>query len=273
MRVLKNLLNVFRAEFMLTLTDITRRKLLLITMIAYPYVLAMFIVLIGSSVGSYSSFKLRLGMDPIPFFVMASYLMMTVLGVIDEVLWRPVHDSMIGTFTYVILSPINRVTFYLIVPLPRLALSTLLNAPTLLPIMLIYYGTLALLITGLVVSFALISAFLMISFSVLVLGTFYYLLGQNWRLLNIVRPLLLIVTGIYYPRYLMPLTLKLISTLLPSSSTVELLYRILLNVPTTTQYVLSLIGVATALALIYLPLSSLSVGAWVRKSLIRGEVS
>ncbi len=264
------LVNIFRAEFLLTLSDILRRKVMIFLFIAYPYILALFIVLIGSSIGSYSAFKSRLGMDPILFFIIASYLMMTVLSVIDEVLWRPVHDGMVGTMMYIMVAPVSKVIFYSIVPLPRVLLSTVIGASTVLPISLIYYGLQGLSITGLVLTMALVSALLLLTFSTLLLGLFYYLLGENWRLLNILRPILLIITGIYYPRFLMPLTLRTASLLLPSSSTIELLYRSLLNISTSTYYVITLVGIAVALTLTYLPLSSVTIRLWERRNLVRG---
>ncbi len=272
MRVLDYLANVLRAEFLLVLSDIIRRKVLIALFIAYPYILALFIVLIGSSIGSYNAFKVKLGIDPLLFFIIASYLMMTVLSVIDEVLWRPVHDSMVGTASYIMIAPISKVIFYSLVPLPRLILSTLIGASSVLPVSILFYGFRGVTITGLVTALALVSSLLLLTFSTLLLGTFYYLLGENWRLLNILRPILLIVTGVYYPRFLMPLALKILSSLLPSSNTIELLYRSLLGIHTEAMYALTLVGIAIALTLAYLPLSSITISLWERKNLVRGSL-
>ena len=102
---------LLKAEAIFVYADIFRRKAVLFTYIAFPYILTMFIVLIGSSVGSYQAFKERLGTDPIPFFLTASYLMMSVLVVSDDVLWKPIHDKMMGTLPYILVTHVSKLLY------------------------------------------------------------------------------------------------------------------------------------------------------------------
>ncbi len=261
---------LLKAEAIFVYADIFRRKAVLFTYIAFPYILTMFIVLIGSSVGSYQAFKERLGTDPIPFFLTASYLMMSVLAVSDDVLWKPIHDKMMGTLPYILVTHVSKLLYFITIPIPRLALVILLGFASLPPVFIFFYGIEGVYTVFRIVLMSLLSSVLYITFSILLVGTLYSIGGESWRILNIVRPLLLIFLGIYYPKFLMPTMLFIVSSLLPPSYIIELMYRSLLNIMTSQTYVLELMGLAIAISLIYAPLGSKALGSWERRKVSKG---
>lgn len=265
--VLRELL---RAEMLFVYADIFRRKSILVMYLLYPYILTMFIVLLGSSIGSYQAFKYRLGIDPIPFFLTASYLVMSILAVSDDILWKPIHDRMLGVLPYILITHVRKIAYFAIIPIPRLILVLVLGCFVLPPVYVMFYGIEGFYLTFEVVSLALLSSILFITFSILLVGVLYSLGGESWRVLNIIRPLLMIFLGIYYPRFLMPTMMFLISSILPPSYIIELMYRSLLRIATEYSYVLELLGIAIAISLIYAPLSSKAIATWERKKVREG---
>jgi len=264
------LLTMLRAEFTFVYADIFRRKSLLAMLMIYPYILTLFILLIGTSMGSPAVFTEKVGIDPVPFFIVSSFVLISVLGVVDDVLWRPIFDEWMGTLSYVISSPTSRVIHYLAIPIPRLSLVILSCSASVFPVLIYYYG-----ITGLfkafgVLGLTILSSLLLTTLAMVIAGLVFTLAGESWRILNIVRPLLLILLGAFYPRYMMPLTAQVMSWLVPSSHTVELLQRLLIGLSTETTYVLMLLGAAVALAIVYTPLGNKAIRHWEKKKLTEG---
>lgn len=62
----------------------------------------------------------------------------------------------------------------------------------------------------------------------------------------------------------------LISSILPPSYIIELMYRSLLRIVTEYSYILELLGIAIAISLIYAPLSSKAIAIWERKKVREG---
>lgn len=264
------LLTLLKAEFTFVYAEVLRRKTILMMFIVYPYLITLFIMLVGTSLGSPQVFIEKVGIDPVPFFIVSSFVLVSVLGVVDDVLWRPIFDEWMGTLPYVISSPTSRVIHYIAIPIPRLALVILSGSASIFPVLTYYYGIPGLLKAAGVLGLALLSSLLLTTLAMVIAGLVFTLAGESWRILNIVRPCLLILLGAFYPRYMMPFTAQVISWLVPSSHTVELLQRLLIGLSTEATYVLMLLGVAIALALVYTPLGDRSIKRWERKKLAEG---
>ncbi len=258
-----------RAEMKFVYGDIIRRKSLFIMILAYPYVLTLFIVLIGYAIGNRQVFIQKVGVVPEIFFMTAGYLLMSLLGVGDDLLWRPHYDKWVGTLPYVILSPLPRLYKYLAIPLPRLLLVVLTGATSIIPVYIYYYGLTGLWLGLVVILLALLSSILFVTPVMVLIGIVYGSGGEHWRVINIVRPLFLILLGAYYPRYLMPLAGQVISWMIPSSHIVEVVQRLLIH-NLTSLYALMLIGIGTALFILYAPLGVRSINYWESRKLREG---
>ena len=255
-----------RAEYKLVYGELLRRKSAFIAMIIYPYLFAGFVLFFGYAMGSPQQFRLRLGIDPVVYMVTASYLLMSLLATVDDVLWRPLSAQWDGTLPYIIASPVNRIEYYIAIPLPRLTAVVLMGFTSITPIYIYFYGLTGLLESLVVMALAMLGGLLMTLPAMLIAGL-VHLIGESWRALNIIRPIMMILIGAYYPRFYMPLAGYIVSSLLPASHIVEFIQR-LLSTTYTINYLLLVLAIVVAL--LYTPLSSRSIYLWERKKVREG---
>lgn len=263
------LANAVYAEFRMVYSELMRRKMTLVMIAAYPYILLVFILVIGYSVGSREIFMEKLGLAPEVFFIVSGYLLMTIMGVSDDLLWRPLFDEWMGTLPYVIASPMPRLYRYLAIPLPRLIVGVITGFTSILPIMVYYYGLQGLVEAGAVILLGMLAAILFVPFVMVIMGLVYSRGKEHWRFINVIRPILFILLGVYYPRFLMPATGYLVSAVVPSSHVVEVIQRMLMN-SLNAYYGLMLIAAATALFILYAPVGVYAVGVWEKSRLREG---
>ena len=261
---------LLKAELKFVYADVLRRKSVLLMFIMYPYILTAFVLLIGTSVGSPHVFIERVGVDPAVFFITSGFLLMTILGVSDDIFWKPIYDEMMGTQPYIISSPVSRIAYYAAIPIPRLILVIISGLSSITIVLTYYYGLNGLLESLAVLILAGLSAILFITPSMILTGIIFSYGGENWRVINVIRPLLLILIGAYYPRYLMPLATAVVSYLIPSSHIVEAIHRLITGFDATIVNILSLIGVGTALAILYTPFGLRSMVMWEVKKVKEG---
>lgn len=266
-----NVVALIRSEMLLVYGELLRRRQTLFTYIAYPYIMTFFIVFIGSSVGSMEYFETRVGVNPLIFFMAASFNFFVILGIVDDVLWSPIYDDNIGTLPYILSSPTPWFLRLLIIPIPRLVLSAILGFTSIVPVYTYFNGLAGFEVSLFLMFLATLAGLLLSTFAILLACGVSTAVGESWRLLNIVRPLMMILLGIYYPRFMMPLAARVVSYLLPSSYVVDLIVITLVGggLPEVSAF-LSLIGVGTALAILYGPLSYGSARSLEKKKLREG---
>ncbi len=263
-------LDVIRAEMKFVYADIFRRRALLLMMVLWPYLMTLFIVFLGSTLGSIQVFINRFGVNPVPFFIIGSFILLSTLGVLDDIMWKPLYDEMVGVLPYILSSPINRILYYVALPIPRLLIVFLVGMTSVLPILYLFYGLKGILLTFVTMLLASFAALVFTPFVIVCAMLTYIIGGESWRALNVIRPMLFILLGIFYPRWLLPLTLFIVSNILPAAPVVELIQRILLNIVASQGEVLSLLGLAIALGFLYLAPARRLVSSWERRKIREG---
>jgi len=259
-------IDILRVEYKLVYAEIMRRKSMFLAIILYPYLFTGFTLFIGYSFGSANVFIEKIGVDPVIFMITAGYIILSMLAVLDDILWKPLNDQWIGVLPYIIASPVNRLVLFTTIPLPRLTILILLASTSIMPIYTIYYGINGLLTSLLVMGLTALGSLLMVTPAMIITGLIHSI-GESWRVLNIVRPLIMILIGAYYPRFYMPIMGQVLSYLLPSSHVVEVIQRIIIDIP--GNYYL-LLAIAFTLALIYAPGGERSIVYWERKKVREG---
>lgn len=261
---------LLRAELKLVYAELFRRKSALISMIIYPYLFAGFVLFIGYSFGSAEAFSRRVGADPALFMITSSFMLMSLLTVVDDILWRPLSDRWIGTLPYIIASPVNKVKLFIAIPIPRLTILLLMGATSVLPIY-VYFGGAAGAIGALaVIALTAAGSITMAPLGILISGVIHTY-ASGWRALNIVSPVLLILVGAYYPRYLMPIIARYLSYLIPASHVVEFVQRMLMGLLGPDSNLLLLASLAAAL--IYLRGGVTALRHWESRVRISGVKS
>ncbi|RLG80170.1 MAG: ABC transporter permease [Thermoprotei archaeon] len=258
--------SILRAEYKLVYSEMIRRRSALIAMILYPYLFAGFTLFFGYTMGSAEIFSRRIGVDPVIFMITASYTVMSVLASVDDVLWRPLSDTFIGTLPYIIASPVSRLKLYLAIPIPRLTALIVMGFTSIIPVYTAYYGLEGLLSGLVVMGLITLGCLTMITLAMVIAGL-VHTIGESWRVLNIVRPLVMILLGAYYPRIYMPLIGYVLSSLIPSSHIVEVIHNMLRG-ELSNFYIL--IALAIALAVLYAPGGNKSILYWEKKKVREG---
>ncbi len=266
----KEFIELLKAEYMFVYGDVFRRKAVLMLIIAYPYMFTFFTLLMGSSLGSTKVFMARVGVDPVEFFIVASFMIIAVLSVTDDILWRPIFDTDMGTLPYILSAPISRIALYVAMPLPRLTITLFAGAATVIPVLTYYRGLNGLFMSLLVIGLAAVGGLFFATMAMFLMGVIYRGSGESWRIINVLRPILMILLGAFYPRYLMPLGARVLSWLLPPSHPVTAIQLLLVHGGSAAGEVLMLVGIGAALAVAYAPLGKASVASWERKKLREG---
>ncbi|RLG75687.1 MAG: ABC transporter permease [Thermoprotei archaeon] len=263
-------IEILYAETRFVWAGLLRRKSALFTALLYPYILTAFVILVGSTMGSPQLFVVRVGIEPVPFFIVSSFMLMSIMGVVDDIFWKPLFDEFMGTLPYVIASPVDRVLYFVALPLPRLIIVLFIGLSSVLPVMIMYYGVAGVYEAVVVMLLAGFGALVFATLAMCITGALYIAGGETWRSLNVIRPLLMVLLGVFYPRWLMPLTAQYLSWALPPSHVVEAVHRMLAETTGNAVQYFVLLGVATALAILYAPIGSTSIRAWERKKLREG---
>ncbi len=257
------------AEWMAFYKDLSRRKILILSLIVYPYILALLFVIMGLAVGGLTSFNQRFHVSAITFFLTMSYLMLTVLIGADMVMQRPSSDMWAGTLPYILASPAPRILRYLAVSLPLLVPFIVQGIICLAPVYVYYYGVEGAVLALLVVSLSVLAGVFMVPVGMVIMGLAYMVSEEGWRIINIARPLLLILLGIYYPRYLLPLVFRVATMIIPSSSLVEIVQYMLIN-SLTMSLAGILLGIAASSFILLLPVGGKTVARWEERLRFKG---
>lgn len=259
-------LDLVKAEYMLVYGDMFRRRSAFVTFIIYPYIFTAFTLFVGYAAGSPQAFINKVGVDPVVYMVTASYILMSLFAAIDDVLWRPLYDMHIGTLPYIIATPVNKLMLYTAIPIPRITAVLILGFTSVLPIYIVYYGLQGLITAFIIMVVLTLGCLTMIFFSIAIAASVHRV-SESWRILNLVRPIMMILMGIYYPRMFMPLAGYIVSSLIPSSHVVEVIQRILMGIGSNIHIPIVL---AIAVSFIYMPLGRSALTKWEKAKVREG---
>ncbi|MDW8010900.1 MAG: hypothetical protein RMH84_04835, partial [Sulfolobales archaeon] len=85
--------SLVRAEMRLVYAYFFRRKSLVVMYLAWPYISTAFMLVFGYSVGSPKFFAERVGVEAPLFLVVGSYLLFSIMAIVDDIMWRPIFDE------------------------------------------------------------------------------------------------------------------------------------------------------------------------------------
>ncbi len=264
-----SLVDLVRAEMMLVYADLFRRKSVIAVYLAWPYMTTAFILMIGYAAGSPQAFAERVGVEAPLFMVVGSYLLFSTMAVVDDIMWRPIYDESSGTLPYIVSSPTKAAVHYISMPIPRFLFALVLGAAALLPLLIVYRGIEGVLLGAVVVLLSVASAIVFVPLATALGLGLYTLGGESWRAIGFLRPLLLMLMGVYYPRWLMSFPLYVVSSLLPPAHCVEVVQRVVTGLAEARAVTVSL-SLALALAVVYGPGMLRASRAWELKKLREG---
>lgn len=262
-------LELVKAEGKVIMIETFRRKSMLFAMFFWPYFLTFFMVFLGSIFGSAQAFQARTGGDPISYFMASSVILMISLTIMDDIGSRMLWESWLGTLPYIMASPVRRVEFLLALPLPRAILAILWALIGLGPVVLLLKGLESGLGLLLAVFFAILGAVGLAGFALVVGGLMLYF-REEWSIAQIIRPLMLLVSGVYYPVYLMPMWLRFIASFIPLTHAVEATRLSVMFEQPPFNVLFTLMGLILVLTALYTPMGVKVYGFFERKALKEG---
>ncbi|RLG87261.1 MAG: hypothetical protein DRO15_05140 [Thermoprotei archaeon] len=241
------------AEFKNFFIEFLRRKSLIIALVMYPYLLTALIMFIGTMFGSLEYFKQKIPADPLLFFLASSLTLLISLVIIDDIGARFIWEERMGTLPYLMLIPTSTAKLILASPIPRLALTSCWVIAVLAPTAIVIKGVGAGLAVVLTCLIATLGALCFVGLA-LIIGGLLILSRGEWSIYWVIRPLILFISGIFYPTALMPIWLRILSMTLPLSYAIEASRMLIAFENPEMRLILINVTLMTALAILYTPL-------------------
>lgn len=268
------LLSLFKSGLYLDLYFVKNSRANMIAFLLWPYLMLVLVLGAGMLFGSAQSFRAKLGsdVDPIAFFVSSTLIASVSISVMWDVGGSVLLHRWSGTLPYVLVAP-HRTSVVLVMSyIPRYFFWSFVQLAEFIPILLWRKGFLGGLADSLILSIAIVVGMLpLLGFSA-IFASFLLTVKEEANVLSWLNPLILILSGAFYPTYLFPRWAWLLSRLLPTTHTFELARLTALISAPLVREALTLIGLLLGMAMAYNTISYALMGKAERKALGSGSV-
>ena len=213
--------DILRAGLFGTFAWIKNNRWLLFSMIIWPYLTAFLLIALGMVYGSLETYRERLGVsNPILYILAGSGIVMSSLFIIDTVATTALYHRWLGTLPYLMLTPTRMYKVLVIEPLPGALISSTMGILAVIPGAVYFegfFGACKLLIVLLLVYMGMLP---LIGLSVIV-ASMTLVLREESNVAAFLTPLILLVSGVFYPLEILPQILQYMSRIFPTSYIVE----------------------------------------------------
>lgn len=268
-----SLIPLFKSGIFLDLYFIKNNRANLITFLLWPYLMLLLVLGAGIFLGSAQSFRANMGsdVDPIVFFVSSTLIASASLSVMWDVGGSVLLHRWAGTLPYVLLSPHRTSTILVMSYMPRYVFWSFIQLTEFLPILLWRKGAGMVLDVGLITLAMLVGMLPLLGFSA-IFASFLLIVKEESNVLGWLNPVILILSGAFYPSYLFPLWARLLSQLLPTTHTFELARLSALMSGPIVREALAIIGILLGMTVFYNAISYAAMGSAERKALGSGSI-
>ncbi len=220
-------------------------------MLLWPYMMAFFLIGIGSILGSIDVYSKRIGVeDPIFYILASSSIMVSSISIVDNVAGELLRHRWVGTLPYVMASPPRFIVFAIAGPIPATLVTSFVTITSILPAVMLFSGitgSLKLFILLMIVYIAMIP---LIGLAVVV-GGLSLIVREEANIASFLTPLILLVSGVFYPQTILPWILRVIGDAFPlvyvvATAKILALYKI----PPFNVFI-PIIGMLIALSILY----------------------
>ncbi|WP_148679098.1 ABC transporter permease [Aeropyrum pernix] len=212
-------LAVAEAEF--RLMELRRNKQYTIITLSWPYLMMLSIYILGTSYGSIDYYRHVTGVeDPLIFLAVASAVAFTAVGIIDYTSNSLLWHRWLGTLPYVILAS-PRFTVYLLASGTALTVfSVAINYVSIVPLILVLGGLDSFFRLMVIVAIVLLGMIPLMGIAI-VASLLSIVAREEGNVLGFLNPLLLLLSGVFYPVELLPRILEWASKIIPVTYVVE----------------------------------------------------
>ena len=212
---------VFKAELLIQYWWIKGNRWLAGLWLLWPYMAVVVLYVLGTSYGSLENLAKSLGVDdPILYLFAASNIAFAATGIIDTVVGIATWHRWIGTLPYVYLQP-NRFSSYLVVSgLASSLFNIMENYLAILPGVLIYSGLRGGIGLTVVLLVLVIGSLPLVGIAVAA-ALASLIAREEGNVLSFLNPLLLLLSGVFYPVEVLPRLLQALSAAVPVTYVVQ----------------------------------------------------
>ncbi len=246
----------------------------LISMLSWPYIFLILMLGMGFLFGSEETFRSNVGVraDPVIYFVASTLIAMASLSVMWEVGGSVLFHRWVGTLPYLLVAPHRTSTTLVMSYVPRYLLWSFVQLLEFLPVIVWREGLVNGLASSLIMGLAIVVGMLPLLGFAAILSSFLLTVKEETNVLSWVTPVVLILSGAFYPAYLFPAWARLLSMLLPTTYTFELArLSSLLGAPKLAEMT-TLIAVLLGMSLLYNVLSISMMGKAEGRAMRSGAV-
>jgi len=252
-------IDVFRAQLFASVCWYRNNKWMIFSSFVWPYLMVGFLVGLGSLSGSIENYAERIGVsNPLFFLLSSTVIAMSSLLIVFSVTRFALENRWLGTLPYILLSPVRTTVIFIASGLPDAIITPTITVASIVPAALYLEGLAGGLKILAVLAIVLFGMMPLVGFSVLV-GSALLFLREESNIADVIAPLVLLVSGIYYPLEILPEVLQLVGLALPTTYVVEAAKLISAYLTPETRLLLTPVYVLTALTFGYNLIASLVI--------------
>ncbi len=270
MNRLESCLSVIRAELYAYISWLKNNKSLAFFMVLWPYLTAVFLLGLGTLLGSLEEYKVRMNIANPAFYIIASGgIMVSSISIIDSVVGIALRHRWLGTLPYVVSSPPGFTLTMMLGPIPGSMISSFIALSSILPAAIYFEGLLGFIKIFIVLLIIYLAMLPLIGLSIIIAGL-TLIIGEEANIAAFISPFMLLLSGVFYPQTLLPEVLRLMSTIIPLSYVVNAVKLLATYHIPPFNIFMTIMGVIIGLTVIYNTLSIPGVIAIEKRVLRHG---
>ncbi len=243
------------AEYYMRFMAFSRAKHLLATQVMWPYIMVAIVILLGEAYGDIEVYAGNIGVDnPVLFLFTASAVALSSLSAVTYTASSVIWARWLGTLEYVTLAAPSSAVYVAAAGFAGASLTTLTVYASVVPAILYFGGLNDLLVLGYLAGLTVLGLATLLAAGV-VAGMASVALRLESNVLDFIPPLLVLLSGVFYPVELLPALLEAASRFIPLYYVVEAA-KLYSSLSTAPLELAAPIYAAAALGLVYAALAA-----------------
>lgn len=252
--------DIFAAQLFALKCWYKNNRWMILSDIIWPYLIVGLLLGMGSMFGSLENYAQRMGVSrPILFLLSSTVVAMSSLMIAFSAAGFVRENRWLGTLPYILLTPAGIHTIVIFAGLPSAVISPVMTMTAIAPAAVYFEGVGGVLRIWAVLLIVLFGMLPLLGFSALA-ASVLLMVKEESNVFDMVAPLILLVSGVYYPLEVLPKILQLVGRVLPTTYVVEAARLLATYMEPEIRLLLAPIYMLTALALGYNLLASLVLG-------------
>ncbi|RLG51650.1 MAG: hypothetical protein DRN96_04800 [Thermoproteota archaeon] len=213
--------DVVKASLYLTYSWYKNNRVMLAMSLLWPYLMAFLVLALGSMYGSLSEFTRRMGVsNPVLYMLASSTVAFSSIAILEAAVGFVMYNRWLGTLQYIVLSPVKSKTLIAVAGIPDSMISAVVSVTAVAPAAAYFEGLHGALKAIAVLLLILAGMTPMLAFSVIAAAATLSV-REETNVLAFLNPLILLLSGVFYPIEVLPRLLQLASKAVPSKYVID----------------------------------------------------